>query len=206
MRYINLTPDRSMKEVILPDEGGPAKADAGAGRKQPEPLTAEQIKAQHDRLIKLPKDEKEAGMRYVANYIVGKVLKWGFDFKSAPFSYEEMHGDPVEVISYDCYCSIFYGERRWPENVDFCTVMVGIAESKIDHIIKKFAVRKSHPTVSTDDENMPRKLEEEIDKAAGYSIEMGMRNLGLDLALKAVGKIRKFKIYIAALKESNDYR
>lgn len=191
--------------MILPDEGGPAKAEANAGRKKPDPLTAEQIMAQRARLKNMPEEEKDAAMKYLANYIVGTVLKWGFDFKSAPFSYEEMQGDPVEVISWDCYCSIYYGERRWPEDVDFCTVMVGIAGSKIDHIIKKFIVRKSHPTYSTDDENMSRKLEEEIDKAVGYSIEMGMRGLGIDIAIKAVGNNEVFKRYIEALLESNDY-
>lgn len=195
-----------MKEVILPDEGGPAKAEANAGRKKPDPLTAEDIMAQRERLINLPEDEKRAATEYLANFIVGTVLKWGFDFKSAPFSYEEMQGDPVEVISWDCYCSIFYGERRWPIDVDYCTTVVGIAKSKIDHIVTKFVTRKSHPTYSTDDENKPRNLEEEIDKSAGYSIEMGMRGLGFDIAIKAVGNNKVFKRYIEALLESNDYK
>lgn len=192
--------------MILPDEGGPAKADANAGRRKPDPLTAEQIMAQRERLINLPDEEKSAATEYLARFIVGTVLKWGFDFKSAPFSYEEMQGDPVEVISWDCYCAIYYGERRWPEDIDYCTVIVGIAKSKIDHIVRKFGTRKSHPTYSTDDENKPRKLEEDIDKAAGYSIEMGMRGLGIDIAIKAVGNNEMFKRYIEALLESNDYR
>ena len=195
-----------MKDVNLPDGFGPGKAGAQTGRKKKNRLTDEQVKEQRERLINLPEEEKKAAMDNVARFIVGTILKWGFDFKSGPFSYEEMQGNPVEVISWDCYSSIYLGERRWPKKYDLRSVMVNIARSKIDHILKKYIVRKRHQTESTDDETKSRKLEEEIDKVEGYRIEMGMRKLGIDIALNAVSGNEMFEQYINAMVESNDYK
>jgi hypothetical protein len=72
--------------------------------------------------------------------------------------------------------------------------------------LKKYIVRKRHQTESTDDETKSRKLEEEIDKVEGYRIEMGMRKLGIDIALNAVSGNEMFKQYINAMVESNDYK
>ena len=71
--------------------------------------------------------------------------------------------------------------------------------------MKQYGYRKSHPTFSTDDEEMPRKLEQEIGDASGFSMEMGMRNLGIEIAIMAVGDNAMFQLYLRALQEASNY-
>ena len=191
---------------LKPDEQRPAKANANAGRKKPQPMTAEEKQRQRDRLLDTPEDVKEFSMTYVSNFITNTMKKWGYTLKNGPFCYDEMQGDAVKVIAWDSYCAIFYGERRWPEGMDLHVVLSGIAWSKMDHIVKAYALRKSHPMLSTDDEDCPRSLEKEVEEAAGmFSMEMSMRDLGIQIAIKAVGDNALFLLYLHTLQEVNSY-
>mgnify|MGYP006988862075 CR=1 FL=1 len=191
---------------LQPDEQRPAMGDANAGRRKTVPMTAEEKQRQKDRLLEVSDDVKEDAMKYVGNFITKTMKKWGFTLRNGPFCYQEMQGDAVKVISWDCYSAIYYGERRWPEGMDLKVVLAGIAWSKMDHIVRAYGYRKSHPEVSTDDEDMPRALELEIEEATGaFSMEMGMRNLGIEIAVKAVGDNEEFLLYLEALKEVNSY-
>ena len=151
-------------------------------------------------------EEKEQAMKYLGNWITKTMKKWGFSLQNGPFSYDEMNGDAVKVISWDSYCSIYYGERRWPEDIDLKTVLVGVSWSMMDHIVSKYSRRKSHLRISMEDEKMTKKTAQEIEEAAGmFRMEMGMRDLGYEIAIKAVGDNALFLLYLNALKEGNSY-
>lgn len=196
-----------MRSVRLkPDERRPAKAKASAGRQEMKPLTDEEKQRQKERLLKIKEDEKKGAFEYVGKFITGTLKRWGFGFQNGPFSKEEMQGNAVDIISWDCYCAIYYGERRWPEDLPLDKAMSGIAMSKMDHIIKRYATRKSHPMYSTDDEEKPGSLDKEMEEAMGtFSIEMGMRGLGFEIATRAVGNNAMFLLYLHALEEANSY-
>ena len=194
-----------MKKVFKPDQERPAKVNANAGRKQI-PLTDEEKILQRKRLMAVSDEEKEKAMKYLGNWITKTMKKWGFNLQNGPFCYEEMNGDAVKVISWDSYCAIYYGERRWPEHIDLNTVLIGIARSMMDHTVSKYLRRKSHLRISMEDEKMTQKTEQEIEEAAGmFHMEMGMRNLGFEIAVKAVGDNALFLLYLNALKEGNSY-
>lgn len=196
-------------EHLLPDEGRPAmEPDANAGQKKMKPLTAEEKQRQRDRLKDVPDDVKEEAIAYTSSFITKTMKRWGFNLQNGPFSYDEMQGDAVKVIAWDCYCAIFYGERRWPENLPLDKTMAGIARSKMDHIVSSYSVRKSHPTFSTDDddEDKASDLEKEMEEAMGmFNIEMGMRGLGFEIAINAVGDNATYLLYLQALQEANSY-
>lgn len=194
-----------MKRVLKPDQERPAKVNANAGRKQ-SPLTDEEKILQRKRLMAVSDDEKEQAIKYLGNWITKTMKKWGFNLQNGPFCYEEMNGDAVKVISWDSYCAIYYGERRWPDDIDLKTVLIGVAWSMMDHTVSKYSRRKSHLRISMEDEKMSKKTEQEIEEAVGmFRMEMGMRNLGFEIAIKAVGDNALFLHYLNALKEGNSY-
>ena len=78
----------------------------------------------------------------------------------------------------------------------------------MDHIVSSYSVRKSHPTFSTDDdeEDKASDLEKEMEEAMGmFNIEMGLRGLGFEIAINAVGDNATYLLYLQALQEANSY-
>lgn len=191
-------------ECMKPDELRPAKAKASAGRKSV-PMTDEEKQRQRERLLAISEEEKNEAMDFLGRFITKTIKKWGFDLRNGPFCYDELQGEAKDVVSYDSYCAIYYGERRWPEHIDLKTVLCGIAWSKMEHIVKKYAYLKTHPTYSIDDETIPDKMESLIEKYSGVSMEMGMRALGIEIAKQAVGDNELFLRYLDALQYANCY-
>lgn len=187
-----------------PDELRPAKAKAIAGRK-PVPMTDEEKQRQRERLLAVSDEEKKEAMERLGNFITKTIKKWGFNLRNGPFCNDELQGNAKDVISFGAYCAIYYGERRWPEKIDLKTVLCGTAWSMMDHIVKKYAYRKTHPTYSIDDETIPDAMESLIEKYSGVSMEMGMRALGIEIAKKAVGDNELFLRYLDALQYANCY-
>lgn len=190
---------------LQPDEQRPAKANANAGRKKPVPMTAEEIQLQRDRLLNVYDDEKENAMKDLAGFITKTMKKWGYTLQNGPFSYEEMQGDAVKVISYDCYCAVFYGKRRWPEHIDLKTVLAGIAWSKMDHIVRSYASRKDIKIISTDDEDRPKSLDKDVEEATEFSMEMTMRDLGFEIAINACRDHPLYQRYLQVLQDVHTY-
>ena len=193
-------------ERLKPDEQRPARANANAGRKKMKPMTAEEKQRQRNRLLETPDEVKEFAMRYVSNFITNTMKKWGYTLQNGPFSYDEMEGDAVKVIALKSYCAIYYGERRWPKGMDLHTVLSGIAWSKMDHTVKAYAFHKSHPVLSTDDEDMPRSVEKEVEEARGtFCMEMTMRDLGFEIAFNACRNKPLYLRYLRALQDAHSY-
>ena len=84
---------------------------ANGGHKKKNPMSPEEILHQRKRLNDVSENEKKEAMEEQARYITSRILKLGFNFHRGPFSKDEMDGDAVDVISWDCVCAIFYGER-----------------------------------------------------------------------------------------------
>ena len=156
------------------------------------------------RLAAVTPEEKEKALKKLARWITYEIVHRGFDLDYGPFSYAAMGGNAVEVISQECYDALFGGEWHWKPTRELSSMLIQIAKSKMGHIIRDWHAQ-GNPDVKLTSELSYRE-QVEMDIARQYEAEAGMRELGYDIARKALSGNPKMLAYVEAVYETNDYR
>ena len=161
-------------------------------------------KSEWARLEAVTLDEKEKALKKLARWITYEIVHRGFDLEYGPFSFSAMGGNAVEVISQECYEALFCGEWHWKPKRELSSMLIEIAKSKMGHIIRDWHTQ-GHPDIKLHSK-LSHREQVEMDIARQYEAEANMRELGFDLARKAVEGNPKLMAYIDAVYEANDYR
>ncbi len=156
------------------------------------------------RLEAVTLDEKEKALNKLARWITYEIVHRGFDLEYGPFSYDAMGGDAVQVISQECYEALFCGEWHWKPKRELSSMLIEIAKSKMGHIIRDWYAQGCPNKMLTGDMNYREQVE--MDIARQYEAEANMRELGYDIARKALDGNPKMLAYVEAVYETNDYR
>lgn len=156
------------------------------------------------RLEAVTLDEKEKALNKLARWITYEIIHRGFDLEYGPFSHDAMGGDAVEVISQECYEALFCGEWHWKPKRELSSMLIEIAKSKMGHIIRDWHAHGCPNKKLTGD--MSYREQVEMDIARQYEAEANMRELGYDIARKALDGNPKMLAYVEAVYETNDYR
>jgi hypothetical protein len=156
------------------------------------------------RLEAVTLEQKEKALKKLARWITYEIMRRGFDLEYGPFSFAAMGGNAVEVISQACYEALFTGEWHWKPTRELSSMLIEIAKSKMGHIIRDW-LSQGHPDIKLTSE-MSYREQVEMDIARQYEAEANMRELGFDIARKALDGNPKLLAYIEAVYETNDYR
>jgi hypothetical protein len=156
------------------------------------------------RLEAVTLEQKEKALKKLARWITYEIMRRGFDLEYGPFSFAAMGGNAVEVISQACYEALFTGEWHWKPTRELSSMLIEIAKSKMGHIIRDWH-SQGHPDIKLTSE-MSYREQVEMDIARQYEAEANMRELGFDIARKALDGNPKLLAYIEAVYETNDYR
>jgi len=156
------------------------------------------------RLEAVTLEEKGKALKKLARWITYEIIHKGFNLEYGPFSFSAMGGNAVEVISQECYDALFTGEWHWKPKRELSSMLIEIAKSKMGHMIRDWH-NQGHPDIKLASE-MSYREQVEMDIARQYEAEAGMRELGYDIARKALGGNPKMLAYVEAVYETNDYR
>ncbi|MBO6169076.1 MAG: hypothetical protein J6O51_03805 [Bacteroidales bacterium] len=156
------------------------------------------------RLEAVTPEEKEKALRKLARWITYEIVHRGFDLDYGPFSFAAMGGNTVEVISQQCYDVLFGGEWHWKPTRELSSMLIQIAKSKMSHIIRDWHAQ-GRPDIKHTSELSYRE-QVEMDIARQWEAEANMRELGFDIARKALSGNPKMQAYVEAVYETNDYR
>lgn len=156
------------------------------------------------RLEAVTPEEKEKALKKLARWITYEIVHRGFDLDHGPFSFAAMGGNAVEVISKECYDALFCGEWHWKPTRELSSMLIQIAKSKMGHIIRDWHAQ-GHPDIKLQSELSYRE-QVEMDIARQWEAEANMRELGYDIARKALDGNPKMLAYVEAVYETNDYR
>ena len=156
------------------------------------------------RLEAVTLEQKEKALKKLARWITYEIIHRGFDLEYGPFSFSAMGGNAVEVISQECYDALFTGEWHWKPKRELSSMLIEIAKSKMGHMIRDWHAQ-GHPDIKLASE-MSYREQVEMDIARQYEAEANMRELGYDIARKALGANPKMLAYVEAVYETNDYR
>ena len=155
------------------------------------------------RLMAVTPEQKEKALKKLARWITYEIVHRGFDLEYGPFSYSAMGGNAVEVISQECYDALFGGEWHWKPTRELSSMLIQIAKSKMGHIIRNWHDRgKPEMRLQSD---MSFQEQVEMDIARQWEAEADMKELGYDLARKALCGNPKMLAYIEAVRETDDY-
>lgn len=156
------------------------------------------------RLEAVTPEEKEKALRKLARWITYEIVHRGFDLDYGPFSFAAMGGNAVEVISQQCYDVLFGGEWHWKPTRELSSMLIQIAKSKMGHIIRDWHAQ-GRPDIKHTSELSYRE-QVEMDIARQWEAEANMRELGFDIARKALSGNPKMQAYVEVVYETNDYR
>lgn len=156
------------------------------------------------RLEAVTLDEKQKALNKLARWITYEIVHRGFDLEYGPFSYGAMGGNAVEVISQECYDALFCGEWHWKPKRNLSSMLIEIAKSKMGHIIRDWHVQGCPDIKRTSELSYREQVE--MDIARQYEAEANMRELGYDIARKALSGNPEMLAYVEAVYENNDYR
>lgn len=156
------------------------------------------------RLAAVTPEEKEKALKKLARWITYEIVHRGFDLEFGPFSFAAMGGNAVEVISQECYEALFGGEWHWKPTRELSSMLIQIAKSKMGHIIRDWHAQGCPNVKHTS--AMSYREQVEMDIARQWEAEANMRELGYDIARKALSGNPKMLAYIEAVHETNDYR
>lgn len=156
------------------------------------------------RLAAVTPEEKEKALKKLARWITYEIVHRGFDLEFGPFSFAAMGGNAVEVISQECYEALFGGEWHWKPTRELSSMLIQIAKSKMGHIIRDWHAQGCPNVKHTS--AMSYREQVEMDIARQWEAEANMRELGYDIARKALSGNPKMLAYVEAVHEANDYR
>lgn len=156
------------------------------------------------RLAAVTPEEKEKALKKLARWITYEIVHRGFDLEFGPFSFAAMGGNAVEVISQECYEALFGGEWHWKPTRELSSMLIQIAKSKMGHIIRDWHAQGCPNVKHTS--AMSYREQVEMDIARQWEAEANMRELGYDIARKALSGNPKMLAYVEAVHETNDYR
>lgn len=156
------------------------------------------------RLEAVTLDEKQKALNKLARWITYEIVHRGFDLEYGPFSYGAMGGNAVEVISQECYDALFCGEWHWKPKRNLSSMLIEIAKSKMGHIIRDWHAQGCPDIKRTSELSYREQVEMEI--ARQWEAEANMRELGYDIARKALIGNPEMLAYVEAVYENNDYR
>lgn len=160
--------------------------------------------AEWSRLAAVTPEEKEKALKKLARWITYEIVHRGFDLEFGPFSFAAMGGNAVEVISQECYEALFGGEWHWKPTRELSSMLIQIAKSKMGHIIRDWHAQGCPNVKHTS--AMSYREQVEMDIARQWEAEANMRELGYDIARKALSGNPKMLAYVEAVHETNDYR
>lgn len=160
--------------------------------------------AEWSRLAAVTPEEKEKALKKLARWITYEIVHRGFDLEFGPFSFAAMGGNAVEVISQECYEALFGGEWHWKPTRELSSMLIQIAKSKMGHIIRDWHTQGCPNVKHTS--AMSYREQVEMDIARQWEAEANMRELGYDIARKALSGNPKMLAYVEAVHETNDYR
>ena len=159
---------------------------------------------ERSRLAAVTPEEKEKALKKLARWITYEIVHRGFDLEFGPFSFAAMGGNAVEVISQECYEALFGGEWHWKPTRELSSMLIQIAKSKMGHIIRDWHAQGCPNVKHTS--AMSYREQVEMDIARQWEAEANMRELGYDIARKALSGNPKMLAYVEAVHETNDYR
>lgn len=159
---------------------------------------------ERSRLAAVTPEEKEKALKKLARWITYEIVHRGFDLEFGPFSFAAMGGNAVEVISQECYEALFGGEWHWKPTRELSSMLIQIAKSKMGHIIRDWHAQGCPNVKHTS--AMSYREQVEMDIARQWEAEANMRELGYDIARKALSGNPKMLAYVEAAHETNDYR
>jgi len=155
------------------------------------------------RLVEISDEEMKAAMIKLAQRIHLEIHKRKFNLEHGPFSFGAMGGDAIKIISKECCEALMNGEWHWKKGRKLITQLTYIAKSKMGHIIRDY-YRNGCPEVLMES-NMTYQQQQDMEAAEQWDMEINMRDLGYDMARKAVKGIPEFERYVEALYDVNSY-
>ena len=155
------------------------------------------------RLAAIPPEEKDKAFRKLMRWVTWQIIHRGFNLDHGPFSYANLGGDAVDVISNECMEALFCGEWHWNKDRSLSSQLIQIAKSKMGHIIEDYYENDKPEHVLTGDDDFCEQFERTV--ADQLQREANLRDMGYEIARKAVSNYPKLLEYLDALYKTNDY-
>ena len=156
------------------------------------------------RLYAVTDDEKQKAINATIRYVSGQMIERGLNRDSGPLSDKEMGGNASVEIAKIAYTKLFGGKVHWKPTCTLTTQMINIAYSEMGHIIRDYYAKgKDGESIMS---HLTFNQQMEMELANQVSAESKLRNLGYDIAQKAVKGNLKLLSYLDALYEEDDYR
>ena len=155
------------------------------------------------RLADVTPQERERALKKLQRWIHYEIIHRGFNLEYGPFSRAAIGGDAVDVISEDCMEALFCGEWHWKPTRELSSQLIQIAKSKMGHIIEDFyELDQPEHTLLSDQEF---REEVEMNLAAQWKFEANMRDMGYEIARKAVSDDPELMAYLDAMFKLDNY-
>ena len=155
------------------------------------------------RIASVTQKEKSKALEKLARWVSWQIIHRNFNLDHGPFSYANMGGNAVEIITQECCESLFCGEWHWKPGRELSSMLIQIAKSKMGHIIRDF-YKKGQPEMTLTSEQSFRE-EVEMNIAKQLEIEANMRDLGYETARDVAKGRPQLLAYLDALYKYNDY-
>ncbi len=160
-------------------------------------------KEEWQRLSAVTPDEREKAFKKLARWMHAEIIHRGYDPNSGPFSFDNMGGNALDVLTNECLEALFCGEWHWHPTWILSTQLIEIAKSKLRHIIRDYNHYGKPQMMSTGNDDYRDQFDRSV--AARLQREENLRNMGYEMARNAVKDFPDLVAYIDALYQFNDY-
>lgn len=155
------------------------------------------------RLAAITHEEKKKAFKKFARWMHAEIIHRGYDPHSGPFSFDNMGGNALDVLTEECFEALLCGEWHWHPTWSLSSQLIEIGKSKIRHIIRDYKHYDNLTMMSTGNDDYREQFDRSV--AAQLQREANLRDMGYDMARNAVKNHPKLVAYIDALYLSNDY-
>lgn len=157
------------------------------------------------RLAKVTHDERESALKQVRRWVSWQIIYRGFNKEYGPFSRAAMGGDADDVIADECLDALFNGEWHWKPTCKLTTQLIDIAKSKMGHLIENYYQRGKPEFTLTSDQSFREEMETNLALAEQWEFEATKREMGYDIARKAVRGHPDLEAYLDAMYRIDNY-
>ena len=157
------------------------------------------------RLAKVTPEERESALKLLRRWVSWQIIYRGFSLDYGPFSRAALGGDADDVISNECEEALFCGEWHWKPSCKLSTQLINIAKSKMGHIIEDYYERGQPEHTLTSDQSFSEEMETNLALAEQWKFEANMRDMGYEIARKAVKGHPDLEAYLDAMYKLDNY-
>lgn len=162
-------------------------------------------KEEWQRLANVTSDEREKALKQLRRWVSWQITYRGFNKEHGPFSRAAMGGDADDMISTECMEALFCGEWHWKPTCKLSTQLIDIAKSKMGHIIEDYYELGQPEYTLTGDQSFLEEMEMNLALAEQWKFESTKREMGYDIARKAVKGRPELEAYLDAMYKLDNY-